>query len=385
MTSPPAPRPRRRLRLLTATAAIVAALLLCELLVRLLWEPPPGGYPPDLFISDPHTQYRLRPGIDTRHRTEHFDIEIRVDARGYRSAPSTAAVADGLRVAALGDSFCFGSGVEAGEAYPALLAAELAARGGRSVEVINCGAPGYGTHNAAALLEADRAALDADAVVLGLYLGNDFRDNHTEEFGTLTARSGVLVTVDRDNPAWWLTLKAAVVIHSHAVQLLMRGLGGAPLADEQELERRFCAALDWDPAFSAAMFDRTWSPRAEAAFAATTAQLERLASACREAELPLLVVLLPGPYQYHPALWKIVVDRCGLDAATFDLDKANQALRSWGDRHGVAMLDLTPAFRRATAAQQHLYLDVHFNAAGHRLAAREIAAAWERLRIPGPG
>ena len=53
--------------------------------------------------------------------------------------------------------------------------------------------PRTATH--AAFLDADGEGLDPDHVVLGLYVGNDFRDNLRDEFGALTARSGMLVPV----------------------------------------------------------------------------------------------------------------------------------------------------------------------------------------------
>jgi hypothetical protein len=60
-----------------------------------------------------------------------------------------------------------------------------------------------------------------------------------------------------------------------------------------------------------------------------------------------------------------------------DLELSKAEVAAVGAEHGVEVLDLLPAFR---AAQQggrtllHLVEDRHWNAAGHRLAAREVAA-----------
>ncbi len=360
-------------RLGAVAVSLAAVLAVCEVLVRIFWGGAQGGYPPGLFIADDAVGFRLAPNFRARHATAEYDIEIRTSSRGYRS-PETADKPPGAqRILALGDSFAFGHGVPEEEAYPAALQRVLRERG-RDVEVVNAGVPGYGTANACALLAADADALQVDAVVLGFYLGNDFRDNDTLRSGRLTARSGMLVTLTERDSDLAVTLKVAILTHWRTAQLLFLGLGGA-VQTEAEKVRDLCAALAWDPGFGTAMVRRTWDADAERAFATSTQWLERIAELCIAARRGLLVVLLPAPHQYHDALWNIVVDKCRLDAAEFDRDKPSRALVEWGGARGVDVLDLLPEFRaRSTGASAaRLYIDVHFNAAGHRLAAERIA------------
>ncbi|MEM8997116.1 MAG: hypothetical protein AAGF23_20200, partial [Acidobacteriota bacterium] len=106
------------------------------------------------FSHDARLGWDLVPGASDRHRTAEFDVEIRIDGDGLRSPrrpeasgatrgsgepgsgesgsgepgggvvepaePESAARAP-QRLAALGDSFTFGHGVEARDAWPAQL------------------------------------------------------------------------------------------------------------------------------------------------------------------------------------------------------------------------------------------------------------------------
>lgn len=367
---------RKRIR--AVVLGLIAALALTEVLARLALEPIAGGYPPGLFRPDDEIGYRLERSFAAAHVTPSFDITIRTNAAGYRG-PEVGAKRT-QRVLAIGDSFCFGHGVELADAYPALLADRLVERG-HEVEVVNLGVPGYGTHHADALLRADGDALDPDGVVLGFYVGNDFRDNHVEHFGRLTARGGMLVTLTEEQRAsWWYWLQSTVVTHSRAAQFLYRGLGAATLSEEERLAA-VCAALPWDPGFGSAMCARTWDEVAEGAWSATAAALIALRDTCAKRAVDLLVVLLPAPHQYFQPMWPMVVEQCSLDADAFDLARPNAELVRFCTGNGIAVLDLLPRFsqRMQERPGEPLWIDVHFNEVGHALAADAIAArvaAW---------
>ncbi|HET6204096.1 MAG TPA: GDSL-type esterase/lipase family protein [Planctomycetota bacterium] len=376
----------RRAKLVRSGAAFllgaVAASGLLEVLVRLLWKAPPLGYPPGMFVADEAAGVRLARNFRARHKTPDYDIEIRTNARGFRGPELGRKPEGGRRILALGDSFGFGHGVEAEEAYPAVLERVLRDRG-EKVEVVNAGVPGYGTSNEFGLLAAEAPSLDPDVVVLGFYVGNDFRNNHAERFGRLTARSGVLVTRTARDAGWRLTLKAAVAVHWRTAQFLLLGRSQTS-AGEQETLRRTCAALPWDEGFGTAMTCRSWDADAARAFELTVEWLRRVAELCAAQRRGLLIVLLPTPLQYDPALWSIALQTCGLNADDYDLAKPDRELLRWGAEQGVAVLDLLPALRARTTGGSgvRLYVDVHLNSEGHRLVAEEIAGHMAEASVP---
>jgi hypothetical protein len=126
-------------------------------------EVSPGIYRPAFFA--PELGYTLVPGREL----EAWGTRVPANDLGYRSPPSEKP-AGTTRVLFLGDSWTFGMGVEAEEAFPARLA-ELATRSGRAagggeVEGWSLALPGYNLLNQLAGLDFFGDRLAPDAVVV---------------------------------------------------------------------------------------------------------------------------------------------------------------------------------------------------------------------------
>jgi lysophospholipase L1-like esterase len=127
------------------------------------------GYPDpreitDLFRPDPRLFWRLRP-------ESVFDAEapVPINARGYRGPlPMDPRPAGLFRVAVAGDSVAFGSA----SCWPEILEKTLAARGGREIEVLNFGVPGYSIVQGLRQFADEIAPLRPDVVVIA-YGWND--------------------------------------------------------------------------------------------------------------------------------------------------------------------------------------------------------------------
>ena len=107
----------------------------------------------------PHNPQDLSSGnrFDRTQRTRAFKVDT--NAAGFRG-PAFSPTASGLRIAALGDSFTFGWGVEHGQAWPAQLQAIT------STETLNLGIPAANLEVLVALAEQQRDAWDADIVLI---------------------------------------------------------------------------------------------------------------------------------------------------------------------------------------------------------------------------
>jgi hypothetical protein len=94
-----------------------------------------------------------------------YDIHVRTNAEGFRAASVDEPIVPG-GVAAVGDSWTFGTAVDHAAAYPTQLAARL------GVPVANLGVPGHGTAQTILLLQRHVARLAPKAVIhvnLGLW------------------------------------------------------------------------------------------------------------------------------------------------------------------------------------------------------------------------
>ena len=370
--------PRSRLRalgcgLLLTLGATAVALVLGEIGVR-LFVPQPLLRDPDAFVPDPRLGARLKPGFDDRVVTTEFSSTWTINEDGHRG-PRAGPKDQRYRIVALGDSFTFGYGVEAEEAWPARLQALLSEKGGAGVEVINLGVGGYGTFEEARSLEDERGRLSPDLAIIAFYVGNDPFDNRRWY-------PPVPITVPGEAP-----IPAAM---PDATERLKRWLGGrlqlynmlSTRGDELLVRsglRRLTYPFEIDvlreppPASVAAAWDAT-----HAAF--------RLLTHLQESGLAIRVVLIPMKHQVDDVFWQRLLeqyDRLGGPGSLRALDR-DRPQRIVDDLLLDARLDafdLLPGLRQeARGASEPLYWarDQHWTAAGHAAAARLIAA---RLRI----
>ena len=199
-------------RLLVRGALLAAAALLgAEVALRALGVAPlaGAGYPAGLYVADKETRFALAPSFTGTMQSGAERIELATNPQGFRDAPFGPKAPGTLRVLALGDSFAFGHGVGADEAYPKELE-RLLARPSRPVEVLNLGVPGYNTAQELALLRRAGAELDPDLVLLGCYVGNDLSGNLERRQALPRARHGVLVAASLGEPEWRVSLRAGL-------------------------------------------------------------------------------------------------------------------------------------------------------------------------------
>lgn len=367
---------RPMVRVLLVGGAVVLAVVVIEIVLRLagVEGPSPGGYPRGLYARDDVVGYGMTPGLEARMVGGGYDVELRLNGDGYRDAPF-GEPGEAFRILALGDSFGFGHGVEEERAYPTMLEAELAA-GGRTVEVLNLGVPGYDTIHQARLLERDGPALAPDLVLVACYAGNDVSGAYDGRTRPLAARFGFLTSKGPDESETVVTLRAALNTYSRLWHLVERSSLADVPEGEAEQTRLLCEAGRWGAGIALEVFLVEPTPRAVEGYAIVGEALEGMARLCRE-ELgcPLVLVLLPAPNQYDAVNWNAAVQLCGLDPADYDLDAPARNLGPVADAAGFPWLDLSPAFRTRCAAEPglRLYTDVHFNAEGHAVAASAMA------------
>ena len=155
---------KRRLgrQLATTGVATVAALLIGELLVRLLLDVPAT---PFLREWDPDLGVRYKKNLSTKITRPEFSVTFSTNSRGFRE-PEPPPPLDGS-VLFIGDSYTEGWGVNDGEDYPSLVRQELDERyGSGSIPVVN----------------TFQEALGVESLLLGLGLPDDNTHSPNERF-----------------------------------------------------------------------------------------------------------------------------------------------------------------------------------------------------------
>jgi len=377
----PAPARKGRGRALAEgllVLAITGALLLglLEIGLRLFAPqivPPLGG----LFIADSTTAYRLKPDVRVPFRFAEGSPVFITNNQGLREDHPIGPPTPGHpRLLNIGDSFTFGMGVNAEQAFPHLL--DGLPVGGERVESLNAGVFGYGTDNEAAWLHTYGWPLQPRLVVVGFFVGNDVKDTMLGMDKTTVDAAGRLIATDKskqamqgadgadpDPAAGGGGVKGWLENNSHAYLFL----------------RNFWTALRpvkprAPTVFDAASFFLTPAPPAiTTGWTETLGVLDGIQADVLAHNARLLVVAIPTREQVQDRSWTEMQAQFSLSAAQVQRDLPQQKLAAWATRTGTPLLDLLPAFRAAGQGQAlYFRTDRHWTAAGHALAAAEITA-----------
>jgi len=340
--SPPHWTPWQR-RAVAVAASTALALVLAEGLLRLSQSEiyPVPLYPGDVAAERDRTYdaaigWKLPPGETIHEITADYDVTYVANAQGFRSRYDFAAPSTARRIAFLGDSFTFGSGVREEETFVALVERELdrsvtegalATEERVSLEALNYGIGGFGIDQMGLALEHEALRWRADFVVLS-FIRQDlarslssYRKGHVWlEKPAFHLEEGILVrttAANRPGPlaSWWRQdLRLGRLARKTVDALADRW----PIGERWRLNRALFA---------------------------------RIRDTCAAAGVPLLVVHLPVNPQARAPLYASEFAQLGID-----------------------FLDLAPLL---PAAAEDLYFphDHHLTSAGHRFAGEAITQA----------
>jgi lysophospholipase L1-like esterase len=371
------------LRLATATASVLATLLLLELGLRLVH--PVGLHPSDTFLATPAGAgdpeagiIRLVPGAATRYRSEEFNVAVRINARGLRDREFSLEKAPGVtRILVLGDSQTFGWGVEAEQTYPKLVERQLAetngAAGGGRVEAINAAVPGTGTAHQLYFLETEGWEYHPDLVIVGFFF-NDLNDSALCQLYGVS--NGRLVRRAEPGPESAPFPEGTVKVPDPAHRIRMAYAPAAPAPPEPSFWVRHFHLVRFARESLARLRGRSpvaplaaaTAPSMRGARALTAHLLQEMDRQCREHRATLLVVLIPSHFDCKKP------PPGGLRKA---LASVLQPLPD-PDRQ---VLDLSADFNAAGCRRMFFPEDKHLSPAGHQVVAAGIVRALRQQAV----
>lgn len=300
---------------------------------------------------------RLRPGFRGTYTTAEFSIGIEINEQGLRGAAvRTPKPRDTFRILALGDSFTFGQGVEADQAWPHLVSGLV--DGAQRVEVVNAGWAAPGPRGQARYLESRGVAFEPDLVLMAFFVGNDVLDDLADVYAgpqtvdqlafeaqyltNLRIRFGLLGAFREVADTLYPNLYERLTLAAVKVQYVLgshRNHFDYVLSDDEPADLR-----------------EGWGLSLEA--------LERMArtSAARGARFGIVVV------PFYDQL-------SGLSAGPGrTIDRPQKRLAEFCRAGRIACLDLLPVLAEAGEQASLYYLkDGHWTVRGQQIAARAIA------------
>jgi hypothetical protein len=361
----------RVLRLAAAARGAVVVFLVFELLVTaldVLVVSRSDGRGPEL--AGPYRELVSRAGTRVILKRPNPGSPL-----GFRSAAPHPRETAGPRLLFLGDSYTEGSGRDAACNYPEVATAELDARraaaGAEPFELLNAGVAGYGPAASLALLHFLRdEGYRFDAVVLSLFLENDFTDDLPATERRVVA--GINFRFPRSSFLRWLhpldTRSARYAMFlwqaSHlgrADDYVRRGDGRCrppPPLPEEPPERLRDLVLR--------RLDDNYGPSPRRAKDGVAEALRAFADFSRESRIPVVVVVFPDRILADRELR----DRLGL--ADLDARTDLAALRRFVAEHaaGLPVVDTTDALTDGSV--NYRPSDTHLSDVGNVVAGRFV-------------
>ena len=368
--------------------AILAVLLVvAELVLRARWQPSPRT---------------LSPLTVTTTRTAEYHVDIVTNSEGFRDQVPHRAHS-GARIAVLGDSFVFCSGVAAGDLFTSKLSTP-------PLDVWNLGVPGTGPFNALHLWRSHVRKVEPSIVLVAVYAGNDAGDALRESSearppvvllsrvkmlgyrvrSTWRTRETVFVpnvpdTIARtgwnafgvDNPATNDALLDAARtrgVPEDSVRARLARIPDTLLADARAFRSNPFnvaeAVLDPDGLRHNLLLD---TPEMEKGWTALESALGELNEEVRASGATLGLVCIPAAVQVDSTYWWLKNLGVRIDNRVVNDTVFQNRLATFAQREKIPMLDLLPVMRAHPEQRLYYEQDGHWNRAGHDVAAGAIA------------
>jgi len=283
------------------------------------------------------------------------------------------------RVLVVGDSFGWAGGQEGN--YTALLEQQLEKHYGyHRIDIINSGYPMTQTAEQLAMLKKYGLQYNPDLLVLGFYVGNDFID------GDPNRKRIVLndLYIDIDKRREHIILGYPIVFQSRLLLYVKQKYKiftelrkaastkpGQQLGQEQRGPLSEGSFLNLERAqlefFNIASYRKGRFQKNINYILQSISETDAL---LKSRNVKFIVAIYPDAFQIDKTLLKEIVERFRLNIEDYDLDLAQNILKSFLRSKDISYIDLTDRFR-SEGQEKDLYIlgDPHWNRSGNELAA----------------
>jgi hypothetical protein len=337
---------------------------------------------------DPLLGWSKIPGARTTFHQPEYTTEVAINSCGLRDPERAYAVAPGaLRLLALGDSFIEGYSVPLDQTVTQVLEASLRGRGLRA-EILNGGTSGYSTDQEYLFYRSEGARYAPRVVVLFFYYNDVLYNSFDSSSGAPKPR----LAAGKDGrlePRRFPVPKppersddddAAEADSGARGSLLFAWLHDRLWSGAPRTYNSLARLGLWRPRpklgarLELRVYEKKTIPKLEDAWEQTALILGALARDVSSDGGRFLVAYVPSRMEVDEAAWDVSRFVYEMDETAWDRRQVAARLKQIGRVGGFPVLDLTPALRAASGWLGGPYFaeDGHWNALGHRTAAREV-------------
>lgn len=317
-----------------------------------------------LFMPDPATGFRLRPGARTRFVTAEFDTEIAINAQGVRDdADIGPKPANERRIVVVGDSLVLSVQVAQQQTFCKLLEASLN-RGGGPIHyrVINAGVQGYGPVEELLFFRRVARTLQPDLVIQTIFVGNDAEEAVTS---APRLRSG---DGTRTDPVPDTTLNYLRRLSRRSMVLQVARLRFEAVTDR--LPR-----LTAPPEAPLQSYAKDPAPRIAEGLRISRECVQAIAGEAAAAGARTMVMLMPARFQVDDADYGRLKEAVSGAGGTLVRDAATTRFTEALTPLGLPLFDALPPLRAARPGPDVFFQQtVHLTPRGHEIVARALEA-----------
>lgn len=287
-----------------------------------------------------------------------------------------------FRILVVGDSFGWAGGLEGN--YTALLERMFEDRYGlRHVEVVNTGYPGTHTGEQLIMLKKFGLQYNPDLVILGFFAGNDFFDANPN-------RKRIVLNnyfFDIDKRYEHRFLGYPIVAQSRLWLFLKHKFEFASSDKLAKREAEEWSAQTGQPTPVLNLPAETYynSQRAKLEFfnQKTSAErfgdhtryifeaIEQMNQLLKSRSIKFVVAIYPDEFQVNPVQFDSLVKRFQLQKEDYDLNLAQNLLKTFLESKQISCLDMLDRFRIEEKHRElYMFRNTHWNDAGNEFAAR---------------
>lgn len=373
--------------LLLSVVTLIGIFVIAEVVTRIVYHAPNLGR---VIHFDENLGWSLKPNSRLRSvdYMRDFDYVIDVNSFGMREREFSWEKKPGkTRILVMGDSFTFGTGIDAKWRFSDIMDRVLES----DVEVLNASVPGWGTDQELIHYETVARGLRPDFVILTIMMANDVVNNILDHLMLrsapkprffLEADTLRLAKIDAASPIGQSKRSLRTILkHSRFLVFIKRRMD---ILTYKRHARIASVAADsgvdeeWMPNYPSHwdVYEREYRPELEEGWRLTKALIERLAVRCEEDGAKLLVFAFPLKFEVDDEWRRVLYERTGKDSTRYDRAKPYRRLKEFGAARGIDIIYPLDEFRKAGARQpQYFLVDGHPSSAGNLTAARVLLEA----------